>query len=198
MPSASLSLPSRAAVARGHAPFCSLVRHPLPAARERTDDAVPAKVLPGLDHPHASRLPASRWSFDGRSGAPVDLTQRERQVLAYAALGHTNKLIAYELGLAASTVCVLFARASTKLGTPARTETTRAFTAMSNAFESHRAHGARAQQVAIPGTQLTQRAGRSSLGGCVLPRCSLGTSSSRNGRSSRRARARSSIGWRSR
>jgi DNA-binding NarL/FixJ family response regulator len=43
------------------------------------------------------------------------LTRREQQVLAYATLGHSNKLIAYELGLATSTVSVHLARARAKL-----------------------------------------------------------------------------------
>ncbi len=33
-----------------------------------------------------------------------ELSEREREVLAYAAIGHDNKVIAYELGLAAATV----------------------------------------------------------------------------------------------
>jgi len=44
------------------------------------------------------------------------LTQRERQVLGYAELGHSNKLIAYELGLSSSTVGMLLSRARKKLG----------------------------------------------------------------------------------
>jgi len=50
------------------------------------------------------------------------LTPRERQVLAHAALGHDNKMIAYELGLAHSTVRVLLARAAAKLGARTREE----------------------------------------------------------------------------
>ena len=50
------------------------------------------------------------------------LTSREREVASYAVLGHSSKLIAYELGLADSTVRVLLHRACRKLGveTPAR------------------------------------------------------------------------------
>lgn len=44
------------------------------------------------------------------------LTLRERQVVAYAALGHDNKVIAYDLGIAHSTVRVLMARAAAKFG----------------------------------------------------------------------------------
>jgi DNA-binding CsgD family transcriptional regulator len=48
------------------------------------------------------------------------LTQRERQVVALAALGHANKMIGYTLGIAVSTVGVLLTRASRKLGAPSR------------------------------------------------------------------------------
>jgi DNA-binding CsgD family transcriptional regulator len=82
---------------------------------------------------------AARWSLvdayerDGRryitarENAPVRrdasaLSRRERQVVAMAALGHSNKLVAYELGLAHSTVRVLLARASAKLGAHSRSE----------------------------------------------------------------------------
>jgi DNA-binding CsgD family transcriptional regulator len=50
------------------------------------------------------------------------LTDRERQILAYATLGHANKLIAYELGLATSTVSELLARVRVKLGASSRNE----------------------------------------------------------------------------
>jgi DNA-binding CsgD family transcriptional regulator len=77
-------------------------------------------------------LVAGRWSLvdhfdsDGRrfilahrNDADVPdargLTLRERQVLAHAALGHSNKVIAYELGLSTSTVAFHLARARAKL-----------------------------------------------------------------------------------
>jgi DNA-binding CsgD family transcriptional regulator len=50
------------------------------------------------------------------------LSRRERQVVAAAAAGRTNKLIAYELGLAHSTVRVLLARAAQRLGASSRKE----------------------------------------------------------------------------
>jgi DNA-binding CsgD family transcriptional regulator len=76
---------------------------------------------------------AARWSLvdhfesDGkryvlaRRNAPLPrgldaLTSRERQALGFARLGHSNKLIAYEMGIAASTVAVLLSRAAHKLG----------------------------------------------------------------------------------
>jgi DNA-binding NarL/FixJ family response regulator len=50
------------------------------------------------------------------------LTPRELQVLAAAAIGQTNKVIAYELGLSDSTVRVLLARSAKKLGVKKRVE----------------------------------------------------------------------------
>ncbi|CAN5640093.1 hypothetical protein BH09MYX1_BH09MYX1_30040 [soil metagenome] len=55
-----------------------------------------------------------------RNDAPLaglyDMTLRERQVVGFALLGHPNKVIAYELGIATSTVGVLLGRAMKKLG----------------------------------------------------------------------------------
>jgi len=48
------------------------------------------------------------------------LSERERQVVACLSMGQTNKEAAYELGLAHSTVRVLVARASAKLGVTTR------------------------------------------------------------------------------
>jgi DNA-binding CsgD family transcriptional regulator len=80
-------------------------------------------------------LVAGRWSLidhadsDGRrfivahrNDARVPdmrgFTLRERQVLAYAALGHSNKVIAYELGLSVSTVAGHLAKARAKATLP--------------------------------------------------------------------------------
>jgi DNA-binding CsgD family transcriptional regulator len=77
-------------------------------------------------------LVAGRWSLidhvdsDGRRyvlarrnqpGTPDirGLTLRERQVLAYVAMGHSNKLVGYHLGLTASSVAGHLARARQKL-----------------------------------------------------------------------------------
>jgi len=57
-----------------------------------------------------------------RALGPEALSERERQVIGYALLGHHNKLIAYELGIADSTVRVLMARAASKLGAKSRDE----------------------------------------------------------------------------
>jgi len=48
------------------------------------------------------------------------LTRRERQVVGFAALGHSNKLIAYEMGLSVSTVAVYLSLAAEKLGVESR------------------------------------------------------------------------------
>ncbi len=48
------------------------------------------------------------------------LTERERQVVALAAMGHANKSIAYDLGIATSTVGVLLSRALKRLGLRSR------------------------------------------------------------------------------
>lgn len=48
------------------------------------------------------------------------LSERERQVVSLAARGHTNKLIAYELGIAVGTASTLLARAARKLGVASR------------------------------------------------------------------------------
>ena len=53
---------------------------------------------------------------------PRALSLRERQVVGFAALGHSNKLIAYELGLAETTVATNLARAMRKLGVRNRVE----------------------------------------------------------------------------
>ncbi|PZR18660.1 MAG: hypothetical protein DI536_01910 [Archangium gephyra] len=50
------------------------------------------------------------------------LTLRERQVASFAALGHANKLIAYELGLSTSTVATHLSSAARKLGGSSRVE----------------------------------------------------------------------------
>ena len=56
-----------------------------------------------------------------RTGGGLErLTEREREVVTRAARGCANKEIAYDLGLAHSTVRVLMARAAVKLGTRTR------------------------------------------------------------------------------
>jgi DNA-binding CsgD family transcriptional regulator len=86
-------------------------------------------------------LVAGRWSLvdrfdnDGRrflvvkrndpepaGPTPRALTLQERQVVGYAALGHSNKLIAYELGLSPSIIATRLKAAAKKLGCRSRVE----------------------------------------------------------------------------
>jgi DNA-binding CsgD family transcriptional regulator len=90
-------------------------------------------------------LVAGRWSLvdrfdsDGRHYVvarrndpdvldPRALTRRERQVLAYTAMGHSLKLVAYSLGLSVSTIALHRARAMRKLGLRSHAEVVRLFT----------------------------------------------------------------------
>jgi DNA-binding CsgD family transcriptional regulator len=67
-----------------------------------------------------------RYMLARRNDTPTTgieaLSPRERQVVRQACLGRHNKLIAYELGLSASTVRVLVSRAARKLGAASRAE----------------------------------------------------------------------------
>jgi DNA-binding NarL/FixJ family response regulator len=71
-----------------------------------------------FDHDGRHYLLARRNDPDARAlGA---LTLRERQVVGYACLGHPNKLIAYEMGLSASSIATYLARAAEKVGADSR------------------------------------------------------------------------------
>ncbi|HEX9050900.1 MAG TPA: LuxR C-terminal-related transcriptional regulator [Anaeromyxobacter sp.] len=61
---------------------------------------------------------------------PKALTDRERAVLAFAALGHQNKFIAYLLGLSPSAVATHLASARRKLGLSSRSELLREFASL--------------------------------------------------------------------
>jgi DNA-binding CsgD family transcriptional regulator len=80
-----------------------------------------------------------RYVLARRNDVPAEaitaLTAREQQALKYAALGHSNKLIGYELGIAASTVGVLLHRASQKLGTTTRDELVAKFVKLSAVYK---------------------------------------------------------------
>jgi len=76
-----------------------------------------------VDHHEAD---GRRWVLVRRNEPglddPLTLTPRERQVLAYAALGHSGKYVAYLLGLAPTTVSAHLAAACRKLGVRDRRE----------------------------------------------------------------------------
>jgi DNA-binding CsgD family transcriptional regulator len=59
---------------------------------------------------------------DPEAQAPRSLSRREAQVASYAAMGHMNKEIAYELGLSLSTIASHLSHALDKLGLRSRTE----------------------------------------------------------------------------
>jgi DNA-binding NarL/FixJ family response regulator len=69
---------------------------------------------------------------------PGALSEREHHVLTQASLGHSNKEIAYELGLSHATVRVLFHRAARTLRTTTRAETIARFAALQTAAISRR------------------------------------------------------------
>lgn len=70
---------------------------------------------------NGTRYIAARENAPAQAG-PEALSPRERQVASLAELGHSNKLIAYQLGLAHSTVRVLLGRAAAKMGVRTRSE----------------------------------------------------------------------------
>lgn len=74
---------------------------------------------------------AARAGASGEDGPA--LTAREHQAVRHAALGHSNKLIAYEMGISPSTVGVLLHRAAHKLGTTTRDELVARFAALPGA-----------------------------------------------------------------
>jgi DNA-binding CsgD family transcriptional regulator len=113
--------------------------HLAAAVRRREWARGPARADPARALPAWKGLVAQRWSLvdqfesDGRryvlarenepsTRGPRNLSARERQVASLAALGRTNKEIAYELGLAHATVRVLLSRAAAKLGARTRRE----------------------------------------------------------------------------
>ena len=66
---------------------------------------------------------------DPKTRALAALTAREQQVTAYLVLGHSNKRIAYELGLSESTVSEVSRRSLAKLGISSRADLVRLYAA---------------------------------------------------------------------
>jgi DNA-binding CsgD family transcriptional regulator len=75
---------------------------------------------------NGSRYIVARQNAPTAAG-PEALTSREKQIVGYAKLGHHNKLIAYELGISASTVRVLISRAARKCRVRTRDELVRCY-----------------------------------------------------------------------
>ncbi|MFZ5892049.1 MAG: helix-turn-helix transcriptional regulator [Myxococcota bacterium] len=123
-----------------HRKHADLQRELLCQALARLESTPPARYTQALVTSDVwSALCSGRWSLiedferDGRCYFLVcrneprlakarALSERERRVCEYAALGYSNKLIAYSLGLAVSTVAAHLERARRKLGGKARLE----------------------------------------------------------------------------
>jgi len=73
---------------------------------------------PAKEATAAEILRAAARSVD--AARPRGLTEQERQVVAYVALGERNKLVAYRLGLSPSRISSLLRRAMRKLGVKSR------------------------------------------------------------------------------
>jgi two-component system, NarL family, response regulator LiaR len=88
------------------------------------DPTVAARLLHRLSDPGTGR-PANSGAGAGGAGRVLDteqLTRREREVLELIALGHSNKRIAFELGIAEKTVKTHVGHLLAKLGVADRTQ----------------------------------------------------------------------------
>jgi DNA-binding CsgD family transcriptional regulator len=96
---------------------------PLARRANPSSDLAPAKDLIVVD---TCERDGKRYVVatrnDVRLPRPDTLSPREREALGFALIGVSNKLIAYELGISASTVGVLLHRAAQKLGCHIRAE----------------------------------------------------------------------------
>jgi DNA-binding NarL/FixJ family response regulator len=88
------------------------------AAAYRKSGARSRAELAARQYPVAARLACEECIGRALPG----LTDRERRVVYYAALGHTNKWIAFELDTTSSTVASHLGRAIRKLGLRCRVE----------------------------------------------------------------------------
>ncbi len=79
-----------------------------------------------FDHDGRRYVVARKNDPDVTPSADI-LTRRERQVVSYAAMGQSNKLIAYTLGLSASTIAMHLSNAAAKLGVKSRVALIQAF-----------------------------------------------------------------------
>ena len=75
-----------------------------------------------------------RRPVPGEGELPV-LTKREEQALMHARDGHSNKSIAYILGLAPSTIGVLLFRAASKLGAKSRAQLLAAYSRLKKSLD---------------------------------------------------------------
>jgi len=75
----------------------------------------------------AERVFITRRSNDTPPPPPAELSAREHEIVARAATGQSNKAIAYDLGIAPSTVAGHLSKAAAKLGVRTRVELITAF-----------------------------------------------------------------------
>jgi DNA-binding CsgD family transcriptional regulator len=77
-----------------------------------------------VDAPEPARRHRRMLAFENPPQIPgfAALTEREREVAAFLTLGHSTKVIAYELGISDSTVRVLLRRVRHKLGVDTRAD----------------------------------------------------------------------------
>jgi DNA-binding CsgD family transcriptional regulator len=73
---------------------------------------------------------------DPRLRDPRALTEREKQIASYAALGHSNKLIAYALGISESSVGWYLSQVRRKLGAKSRADLVRLWLALGTPTEA--------------------------------------------------------------
>jgi DNA-binding NarL/FixJ family response regulator len=81
----------------------------------------------------ARRAPSELSSARRPTHGSTALSPRETLVVSRVARGHSNKRIAYDLGLTVSTVASYIARAATKLGATSRIDLVRAHCEMHSA-----------------------------------------------------------------
>jgi DNA-binding CsgD family transcriptional regulator len=116
------------------------------SAELRLEHLSAAEYRASIDFEARRSLDSERWTLLGvyqRDGKrflvaryndvevprPAVLSPRERQALVVGLLSESNKVIAYKLGISASTVGVLLHRAARKLGCSSRIELMRSFRA---------------------------------------------------------------------
>lgn len=88
-----------------------------------------------VDHDRARVLLVREDTREGSN--PRAFTERERQVVEHASFGHSNKVIAYELGIAPSTVATHLSNAAAKLGLQSRAALILVYAALAHARSSH-------------------------------------------------------------
>ena len=77
-------------------------------------------LIDHVDHDGKRFIAVHPHDGPGATETANALSRRERQVVACAAMGHPNKLIAYDLGISTATVATYLRRAASKLGVTSR------------------------------------------------------------------------------